>query len=146
MGTQFLFDDFFGNPEEFYSLVIEEINQRELPDKVEYKWLEEAESEKRLFNKGDKAKSLQVAFKTEWMVIFAYQIGKCFFVSTRLTKRFHDAQASTYLYDIIMHCFETVVERSTKRALARHLESRRAPVPKFLAANDNDALGQEATN
>jgi hypothetical protein len=146
MGTQVLIDNFAGNPDEFYSLVIEEINLRELPDKVEYRWVEEAESDKRLFNKGDKAKALQIVFKTQWMVVFAYPLGKTFFVSARVVNRFHDPETTTYLYDVIMHGFETVVERSTKKALARHMENKQAPIPKFLAANDNDPLGQEASN
>jgi hypothetical protein len=145
MGTQFLLDSFVGDPEEFYSLVIEEINQRELPD-IEYKWMEEAESEKTFFNKGAKAKALQVRFKGEWIEVFGYQLGTCFFVSTRVTNRFYDPETSTYLYDVIVHCFEKSIERSTKKALARHMESRRAPVPKFLAANDNEPMAQEASN
>ena len=145
MGTQFLLDSFVGDPEEFYSLVTEEINLRELPG-IEYKWVEEAESEKTFFNKGAKAKALQVRFKSEWIAVFGYQLGTCFFVSTRVTNRFYDPQQSTYLYDVIVHCIEKSIERSVKKALARHMENRRAPVPTYLAANDNEPVVQEVSS
>lgn len=142
MSTRILIDNFVGDPDDLYSLLIEEVNLRALPE-IEFNFVEEAESEKRLFNKGDKAKALRIAFKTENVVVFAYQIGRCFFVSTRLTHRFHEATKSTYLYDVQMFTFERVVDRATKRALARYLESKNASVPSFLVASDNAELSEQ---
>jgi hypothetical protein len=136
MSVRILTDNFVGSPEEFYGLVIEEINARALPE-IEFKWVEEAESDKKLFNKGDKAQALRVAFKTEWIVVFAYQIGACFLVTTRLTNRFHEGNKSTYLYDTLMFTFEKVVDRCARRALARHMEGRGITAPNYLAVNDS---------
>lgn len=46
MGSQLLIDNFTGNPQEFYALVTEEINERGLPD-LEFKWMEEKETDNR---------------------------------------------------------------------------------------------------
>jgi hypothetical protein len=142
MATKILIDNFTGNTSEFYALFTEEINARQLPE-LEFRWVEEAESEKRLFNKGQKLPALQVAFKSEWIVVFAYQLGNCFFVSVRTTNTFHNPETSTHLYDAMMFCFEHVVERSTRQALRRHMESRSVSVPSFLYANDNEARREQ---
>jgi hypothetical protein len=144
MNTRVLIDNFSGDAEAFYTLVIDEINQRALPD-IEYIWVEEAESEKRFFNKGDKAKALRVAFRSkEWIVVFAYQLGACFYVSARMTHRF--SEPDTYLLGVLIYTFETVVERATKRALARHMEERGSALPSFLGANDNVPVSQQSTS
>lgn len=142
MSTRILIDNFAGNASEFYALVVEEIKQRGLPE-VEYGWTEEAESDKKFFNKGVKAPSLRVSFKTMVISVFAYQLGACFFVSARMTRQFRDPQQITFLYETFMFTFESVVDRATKRALARHMESRSMPVPSFLAANDNFAQAEQ---
>jgi hypothetical protein len=136
MAIRILTDNFVGSADELYSLVIEEINLRALPE-IKYTWVQEAESEKKFFNKGDKAVALQVAFKTELINVFAYQIGACFLVSTRITNRFHDADTTTFLYEAMMFTFEKVVDRATRRALARHLEGRGVTTPDYLVVNGN---------
>jgi hypothetical protein len=144
MPTRVLIDNFVGDPEAFYALVIEEVNQRSLPE-VQFRWVEEAESNKRFFNNGEKLRALNVTFHLEWIVVFAYQLGNCFFVSTRLTNE-PNTKLTTYLQDVRLHIFDTVVERSVKRALARHMEERGSALPGFLATNDNSvAAGQSAS-
>jgi hypothetical protein len=144
MSTRVLIDNFTGDPEAFYALVIDEVNQRALSD-IEYKWVEEAESEKRFFNKGDKVKALRVAFGTkEWIVVLAYQLGNCFYVSARSTHRF--SEPGTYLIEVLIYTFETVVDRAIKKALARHMEANGSSIPGFLAVNDNIPVSQESTS
>jgi hypothetical protein len=139
MGSRVLIDGFQGDPNEFYGLVIEEVNQRSLSD-VKFNWVEEAESEKRFFNKGDKAPALGIAFGDhERIVVFAYQMGNCFYMSSRITHRFGNPDNNTYLVEVLIYTFESVVNVATKRALVRHMEARRAPIPKFLVENDNVA-------
>ncbi len=136
MAIRILTDNFVGSPEEFYSLAIEEINLRALPG-IEYSWIEEVESEKKFFNKGEKARALRVAFKTEWITVFAIQIGGCFFLSTRVTNRFHDPTQRPFLYEVFMFTFEKTVDRSARRALARLMEKHGITAPNYLAVNDN---------
>ncbi len=143
MAIQILTDNFVGNPEQFYSLVVAELNTRALPG-IRYDWVLETEFEKGLFKKGgESGQMLRVEFKNRWMFVFCFQVGTSFFVSTRTQANFDNQVGSTYLQNVILLCFEKAVDRSTRSALARYMESRSFPVPAYLAANDNEPEGQQ---
>lgn len=126
-----LIDNFIGDSEELYSLVIEEI-KRSLPD-VEFGWSEEVEKPDKWLDKGQKVRMLSVTFRYERVFVFALQVGMSFFVSTRDAFRKTDR---TYIQNVYLTCFDTIVSRSTRKALARYLESRKHPVPGFLLPED----------
>jgi hypothetical protein len=140
MSIRLLIDGFVANPDEFYSLVTEEVTKRELPD-LKFSWSEDAESTRLLFNRGDKAKRLTVSCKGEGITVLGYQIGNCFHVSTRTLWETENHKAG-YLFFAIRACFETVVDRAVKQALSRHMEGRRAPVPEFLRVDKQGELAE----
>ncbi len=131
MGVYVLIDDFRGDPQEFYNLVVEEINKRELTD-VKYDWVQEVESTKMFFNKGDKTQALRISFRGHSMNVLGYQIGGSFHASARTSVAPTTKVTTGFLYETIMDCFEEVVKRSVRAALARHLEARSVPVPHDL--------------
>lgn len=78
-----LVDDFSGNPDEFYTLVAEEVKRRGL-DGVAFDWGEEVESTK-MMRSGMKARSLRVACRGVRFSVLAFQVGRSFLISVRKT-------------------------------------------------------------
>ena len=130
MSLYILADEFVGDPDTFYNLVVEEINKRGI-EGVEYNWSTEVESTKLFFNKGDEARALRVMYRKYWINVLGYQIGNSFHVSTRFTWSI-DPEKTAFLYEAIMDCFAEAVDRSTKAALVRHMEERSAAIPEGL--------------
>jgi hypothetical protein len=138
MSVGILIDGFVGNPDEFYSLVVEEVNKRELPD-VQFGWTADSESTKTFFNRGDKAKALSVSCKGQGITVLGYQIGRCFHVSTRTLWETENDKAG-FLFHAIRSCFEQVVDRATRTALSRHMEARSSAPPEFLKVDEQGEL------
>lgn len=130
MGIFLLIDEFEGNPEELYNLVVEEVNRRAIPG-VEFSWGQEGEKVK-LLSLGGAVKVLRVSFRGEYFHVVAHQIGRCFHVSARVAVGATADPKAGFLHDISMACFEQVVKRATRTALKRHLEARNAPIPEDL--------------
>ena len=126
----YLIDDFTGDPQELYNFVVEEISKSGL-EGITYSQGNDLEFV-RFFRTGDKAPSLSVDFRGKRFCVLGYQIGRFFHVSLRTTLEPEADIQHGYLYHITMSCFETVVRRSVKRAVTRHLQARNAPVPESL--------------
>jgi hypothetical protein len=138
MSVGILIDGFVGNPEEFYSLVVEEVNKRELPD-VKFGWLSETESTKMFFNRGDKARALSVSCKGESITVLGYQIGRCFHVSSRTAWETENDKAG-FLFHAIRAAFEQVVDRAARTAVSRHMEAKNSAPPEFLKVDEQGGL------
>jgi hypothetical protein len=124
-----LVDDFVGNPEEFYTLVAEEVKWREI-EGITFDWWEEVESTKML-RPGATARALRIAFRGNKWNVLAFQVGKAFLVSLRKTME-TEADKAGFLHEVMVAAFIEIVRRSTRTALARYLEGKSARVPEGL--------------
>jgi hypothetical protein len=144
MSVEIFADNFIGDPDNFYSLVIEEVKESGLD--VQFSWRAETEFLGGMFkDTGKEAKLLTLLYRKKWLHVFCLQVGKSFFVSTRIGGNFDDDAATrTYIQNVHLLCYQRTVDRCVRRALTRHMEARNFPVPAHLtAANDNFELGQE---
>jgi len=127
MSVYILVDDFTGDVEEFYGLVVEEINRRGLPD-LKYDWEREVEKHNLFFSRGAEARALRVQWKKQWKNVLAYQFGTSFLVVTRFTWSV-DPQKAGFLHHAMTSAFSEIVDRAARSALRRHLEAKNAAVP-----------------
>lgn len=144
MSLQILSDNFVGDPNDFYSLVIEEIKEGGLD--VQFSWRAEAEFLGGMFkDRGQEAKMLTLLYRKKFIHVFCLQVGKSFFVSTRPEANFDEGAATrTYFQNVHLLCYQKTVDRCTRKALTRHMEAKSFPVPAHLtAANDNFELERE---
>jgi hypothetical protein len=126
-----MIDDFIGDPDELYNLVVEEINKREIPG-IHFSWGEEVESTKMFFNKGDKAKSLYISFRDHIMFVLGYQVGRSFVALSDITHTPPEKLKAGLLHHLILNCYMESIRRSIRTALSRHLKTRNRPVPEKL--------------
>jgi hypothetical protein len=128
-----LVDDFAGNPEEFYTLVAEEVKRRGL-DGVTFDWGEEVESTKML-RSGLKARSLRVMYRSVRFNFVAFQVGRSFMIAVRKSFE-HEPDKAGFLHEALAAAFEETVNRSTRAALKRHLEGKGRAVPASLTPEE----------
>ncbi len=131
-----LVDEFEGDPKEFYEQVKEEVKKREIPA-VKFKEKSEFRS-KGWFSGSEVAPTLSVGDETSEVLVFAYQYGRSFHVSTRaywqsikMAQREREGKL-LYLEEVRSGCFTENVNRAVRTALEDHLKKRKAPVPPTL--------------
>lgn len=128
-----LVDDLSGNPEEFYTLVAEEVKRRGL-DGVTFDWGEEVESTKML-RSGMKARTLRVMYRSVRFSVLALQVGRSFLISVRKSFE-HEPDKAGFLHEALAMAFEETISRSTRAALRRHLEGKGRAVPASLSPEE----------
>ena len=136
MAMAILIDEFDGDPQELYGMVTEEIKKREIPG-VKFGSTTEIRS-KGWFSGPEMAPTLAVVDGTHRMLVFAYQFGRSFHVSTRAywekVKMAEKERVGklAFLEDVRSGCFSETVDRAVRAALTKHLEKRQAPIPSAL--------------
>lgn len=128
-----LVDDFSGNPDEFYTLVAEEVKRRGL-DGVTFDWGEEVESTK-MMRSGQKARTLRVSCRGVRFSVLAFQVGRSFLISVRKTFE-HEPDKAGFLHEALAAAFEETVQRSARAALKRHLEGKGRAAPASLSPEE----------
>jgi uncharacterized protein involved in exopolysaccharide biosynthesis len=128
-----LVDDFSGNPDEFYTLVAEEVKRRGL-EGVTFDWGEEAESTKML-RSGQKARTLRVMYRSVRFNVLALQVGRSFMISVRKTFE-HEPGKAGFLHEALAAAFEETIHRSTRGALKRYLEAKGGKIPPSLTPEE----------
>ena len=133
-----LVDDFEGDAEEFYQVVAEEVDKKEIPG-VQIRRSAQSRSKSGGWFAGvETVPALTVADKTQKVAVIAYPFGRSFHVATRAywtDMKFAQMEREGRLYpleEIYSGCFQETVDRAVRAALVKYLAKRQAPVPPDL--------------
>lgn len=135
---QILIDDFNGEPKEFYQLVKEEVQKREVPDVTFSDDIEARAKKGGWFSGTETTSTLIVANKIQSVKVLAYRYGRSFLVSTRsywTDRKFAEQEAEgklLWLEEAYSGCFAETVNRAMRTALSQYLQKRQVAVPANL--------------
>lgn len=130
MGISLLLDGFTGDPQALYNVVVEEINQRQLPD-VEFGWAQEGDSAGFMKLKGA-VTALKITFRGHGIHVLGFQVGRCFHVSARTVYEAKPDPHAGFLRAVALACFLSVVNQAVRDAVRRQLEDRQGSIPAEL--------------
>ncbi len=138
--TAILIDQFPGDPDDYYRILHAVIEQAGIPD-VEYGTAREMRGARIFKGPDETATTFVVQDPVQLARILAYRFGNNFYVSIRseytngASKRIEKGYWR-YLDEVQSNCFDEVIKRAIKRALALYMEAEQVEVPKSLNPED----------